>query len=252
MRALVLIPFLLLVSLPLSAKNTYSEENSLIGGSVIPQSDFPAVVYSRQYKSNGTVTKCTSTVVGERVLLIAAHCVDNGGKIDFTVKGKKYAGTCTRNPTYSSSHTADYALCLLDSGVQGIKFESINVDPEFVSVGDKVTLMGYGCIKPGGTGGNDGKLRAGEMVISRIPVSRSNDFITEGKVALCFGDSGGPAFKMVGQARKIISVNSRGDIQTTSYLSSVSSREAVVFFKGWSIDNGEKICGLHQEAIGCR
>ena len=235
-------------------KDDEQTDFDLIGGVVVSPEQFPATLYTRNFRNNGTISKCTGTVVGEKTLLIAAHCVEQKGKIEIAVKGKKYNGICDRNPTYNTSHTADYALCLMEKKIEGIAYENLNDDPSYVKIGDKVLLTGYGCIKPGGTGGNDGKLRIGEATIQRVPVKgrTSNDYVTVGAVALCFGDSGGPAYKVEGMKRKIISVNSRGDIATTSYLSSVTTKEAMDFFKAWMIENDQMICGIHSAAIGCR
>jgi hypothetical protein len=237
-------------------ENQRLEENQgLIGGVVVDQKLFPANVYTRNFRKNGTVAKCTASIVGERALIQAAHCVDDGAVTEFTTVNKiKYESVCKRNPTYNTSHTADYALCLVKEKVKDVPYESLNDDQNYVKVGDSVLLTGFGCIRSNGTGGNDGKFRIGEAVINRVPDPRrsSNDYVTTAPIALCFGDSGGPAYKVVGNARKIISINSRGDIKTTSYLSSVSRKEAIDFFKAWMNETGEKICGLHSGAVGCR
>ncbi len=115
-------------------------------------------------------------------------------------------------------------------------------------------LTGYGCVQPGGGGGNDGTYRIGEAKVSSIP-SRDNDIVTRGGAALCFGDSGGPAFKYLNAEktkRVVISVNSRGDIRTTSYLPATHTAMAKKFFKDFAEKNGLKICGVHADAMGCR
>ena len=72
-----------------------------------------------------------------------------------------------------------------------------------------------------------------------------------GDVALCFGDSGGPAFYVNGDQRFQISVNSRGNIQDTSFLSKTLAND--VFSQSlakWAAGKNVKVCGLHENCNG--
>lgn len=219
----------------------------LIGGKEADPKDWPASVYSSQGNS-----RCTATIVGPRTLFIAAHCVGNGHQATFSAGGGSYRSTCTHSPDYDMDATADWALCLIDSEVKNVPYEHIATDPQTVAVGDSLMLTGYGCTQPGGGGGNDGTYRIGEAKVSEIPGS-SNDIITKGGAALCFGDSGGPAFKILPDGKRLqVSINSRGDIKTTSYLSAVYTPKAKQFIAQWKQQNGQKICGLDVDTQGCR
>lgn len=257
-----------LIPLFLLALSAFGNER-LINGTVADQRDWPASVYASMGNS-----RCTSTVVGERVLLIAAHCVSNGGTAKFSAGGAQYTSKCTHAPDYDraawQSHkeaiekgqvstaetrnsTADWSLCVTDRVVTGIPYENINQDSSVLKTGEKLLLTGYGCLSPGGGGGgNDGKYRIGEATITGLPSGNSNDITTRGGAALCYGDSGGPAFYIRGQARFVVSVNSRGDIKIMSYLPSVSTSVAKAFFTDWSNRNNVQICGMHASAKGCR
>ena len=224
-----------------------SKQPTLINGRAAEPKDWPASVYSSQGNS-----RCTATVVGERVLMIAAHCVSNGGKASFKIKGAQYSSICTHSSDYRRNSTADYALCAVDKVVEGIPYEVLNQDAEAVKVGDELLLTGFGCVQPGGGGGNDGVYRIGEAKISRTPRGTDNDIVTGGPAALCFGDSGGPAFKIVGEKRWQVSINSRGDIRRTSYLSALHTAQAKEFIASWYKENNHKICGVHADAKGCR
>lgn len=223
-------------------------EADLIGGKPADPKEFPATVYSAQGNS-----RCTATIVGERVLLIAAHCVGNGRSAVFKASGVEYRSTCTHGPDYARNSTADWALCLIDQSVVNVPFEHVNQEADRLKVGDKLLLTGFGCTSPGGGGGNDGTYRIGESTIRELPDGRSdNDIVTSGGAALCFGDSGGPAFKVDGTQRWQVSVNSRGDIRTTSYLSALHTPQAKKFISSWSDAKKVKICGVHADATGCR
>jgi hypothetical protein len=139
--------------------------------------------------------------------------------------------------------------------IPGIPYERINRDPAAFKLHAEILLTGFGCTATDGSGGNDGKYRIGEAKVAELPSGTNNDIITRGKVALCFGDSGGPAFLYLDRAKKRrvqISVNSRGNIVDESHLSSTSTQAALTFFQSWSEKNQVKLCGLHNDATGCR
>lgn len=223
--------------------------SQLIGGSVVTAEEYPGVFYTRQGNS-----RCTGTLIGDRVVASAAHCVANGGSLSLTYKGKTYSGKCTHAPEYRGNSTADWALCLLTEAVPDTIAESINIDATRLAVGKSLVLMGYGCTQSGGSGGNDGKLRTGSAPITRLPQGTNYDIVTKGRSALCFGDSGGPSFVVDTESgrRYQTGINSRGDISTTSYLSSLHNDTVIRFYKNWSEQNSVKICGLHADALGCR
>lgn len=233
--------------LPQKAEPKTGEFPVLIGGRAADPKDWPASMYA---DLGGA--RCTATLVGERVLLIAAHCVADSGKAQFKAAGVTYTSVCNYSKDYQGNSTADYAACEVDRPVQNVPFELVNTDANLVKVGDEILLTGYGCVVPGGSGGNDGTYRIGESRVVQVPSGNSNDIVTSGPAALCYGDSGGPAFKLVGNKRYQLSVNSRGDIRTTSYLSSLATPQGKRFLKAWTELKGHKICGMHEDAVNCR
>lgn len=222
---------------------------SLIGGQPAKPEDFPATVYA----SMGGAA-CTANVIGPKVLIIAAHCVGNGRTASFKLlTGENHKGTCKHSPDYSRNSTADWALCTLEREVTGIAYEKINLDVNLPAKGEKVLLTGYGCRQPGGGGGNDGTLHTGEATVQSVPSGTNNDIVTKGGAALCFGDSGGPAYYVKSPTERVqISVNSRGDIRTTSYLSALATDQFKSFLTSWKSQTGLKICGVDEDVVGCR
>lgn len=240
--------FLLFLGLLLSSDSALAQEIELINGTPADPNDWPASVYSRQGNS-----RCSATVVGERALFIAAHCVGNGASAEFSVGANSYRATCTHSPHYRGNSTADWALCKVSRAVVGIEYERVNSDPELVERGDTLRLTGYGCVRPGGGGGNDGVYRVGTSTVVGTPSGSDNDIVTRGGAALCYGDSGGPAFyEFDDGSRVLVSINSRGNIRDTSYLSSVATGQARSFIADWSNSHNVKICGVHEDAAGCR
>jgi hypothetical protein len=223
-------------------------EPMLINGKPADPEEWPASVYARMNNA-----ACSATLIGERVLLIASHCIDNNAKLSFSVHANNYTARCTHHPEYDQENaTADWTLCLVDRPVTGVLFESLGVN-EKLSIGQEATLSGYGCVSPGGGGGNDGIFRIGLAKIEGLPARNSYDVVTKGGAALCFGDSGGSAYIVKDDKRVIFGVNSRGDIHTMSYLPAISSKPFIDWAASWSkASNNVRICGLHSDALYCR
>jgi hypothetical protein len=220
---------------------------TLIGGAPADRKDWPASFTTSQGSS-----RCTGTVIGPQVLQLAAHCVGNGKTASLKSGDTVYTGKCSHHPSYKTDATADYALCLLDKPIDLPFYEGVIKDFSIVQKGAKVLLAGMGCTQAGGGGGNDDVFRIGETTIDSIP-SINNDIVTKGGAALCFGDSGGSAFmKDAKGVYKIVGINSRGDIQTTSYLSAVFTKTANDFYAKFVVDNNAKICGISDSAEKCR
>jgi hypothetical protein len=221
--------------------------HGLINGTVPQANDWPASFASRQSGSG-----CTATLIAENVLQLAAHCVGNGRTAQITSNGQTYTGTCTHAPGYNGDPTADWALCKMQTAIDRAWYEKVLQDASKVVVGGKLKLAGAGCTTPGGNDGAFGTFRVGDATITQIP-SSDNDTVTKGGAALCFGDSGGSAFlEEANGQRWVVGVNSRGDIQTMSYLASVFTNEAKQFYSQWAQANGAKICGMAQDAVKCQ
>lgn len=218
---------------------------TLIGGEVAEPGQFPAT-----FKTKIGNSWCTGTIIGPRVLQLAAHCVANGGKATFDYAGVDYTATCQRHPAYNGDSTADYALCLVDKEVNVSLYETLTT--EEVSLGDTLQLLGFGCVRPGGNDQPDGKLRFGPATVVELPI-RDNDIMTEKKAALCYGDSGGAAYMTDSTGiLKIAAINSRGDMNVASWLPAVYTMPAKSFYTSWAANKNAYICGLKDIGERCR
>jgi hypothetical protein len=229
---------------------------ALRGARTANPAEYTACFYSRSDQGD-----CTSTLVGPRVLLTAAHCVSDKGEVILGRSGERWNGICTHAPEYATNETADWALCLLDKPMPGVEYERISTDGGLLKEKDEIQLTGFGCTQADGSGGNDGTFRIGEAPIRRLPAGDDHDIITQANTVVCPGDSGGPAFRYVDAVkgkRVQVSVNSRvsvtqdGTFGNTSYLSSLTTPAAARFIASWKQGNGVKICGVDSGVAGCR
>lgn len=249
---------LCIFSVPASADDAFQMKQpnqgtgtpSVIGGEPAHPTSYPAT-----FIFQSDLGGCTSTAVGSKAILTAAHCVGNGstGTLTF-MDGKKLQVTCEHHPDYSKNRTKDFALCSTSEVMKGFPFEVINTSIAYPAVGDQVRLLGYGCQQKSGFDKNFGVLFTGLARISAIPTDDTNiDTITVGAAALCFGDSGGGAYvERAGGRRSYFAVNSRGDINTFSYLSTTATRAFISFAQAWAAKNDASLCGVNPAAEGCR
>lgn len=229
-----------------------SAQTSVLGARKVDPKLYAASFYAKD-------AQCTGSLVGPRALLMAAHCVTNGEMVAIAVGGRDVTAVCNRAAEYDEvqNPSADYALCLTATEiVETPYFETVNTDPTRLALEREVLLTGFGCTQAGGGGDTSGTVyRVGEATIKALPTATDNRIKTKGQAAVCYGDSGGPAFIQRGAdggSRIQISVNASGNIQDTSKLASLSTPVAKTFLTTWSQAHGVHICGIHQEQPKCR
>lgn len=237
---------LLLFAFPLMASELFP---SLIGGRPAHKGEYPEIIYIRSGNS-----RCSASVIGQSVILTAAHCVKDEGEIgpvpspapesqdvEFVLDQIVYKAKCNQAPLYRDhKEDHDFALCKTD--------KTMSVKPAAISkigpkIGDMVVLTGYGCVKPGGTGGNDGILRVGKAEVTKLPKGTDHWFYTMFEVAVCYGDSGGPSLLDTGN-HLIIGVNSRGNIEDLSLMTALFTPESQKFLSDFAKAKKVDICGV--------
>ncbi len=170
---------------------------TLSNGKVVELADWPTVSISSNEDGN-----CTSTLVGPRTILTAAHCVDAGknpGEKDpeltgsITIAGDKFdLVSCTMHFEYKAQpqnsdggvrDTRDFALCKLDRSVDLSRISPESLDMSTMTdVGHQILLAGYGCVNIRITAAEDliydpadGELRMGDDEVYRIKNSVSTE-----------------------------------------------------------------------------
>jgi len=183
---------------------------------------------------------CTATIVGRRTIITAAHCAGNGRTATFNYKGKSYSAKITHSPLYPG-RDHDVALGVVAQDIAEARPMSVGGTAK---VGDEITLLGYGCINPQGTGGNDGILRIGK---SQITGFSGYDMVSRmpNGAALCYGDSGGPAFTKINNQDRLLGINSKGNISDTNYNARLDRQESLDLMKKFASDNSVVICGIN-------
>lgn len=224
-----------------------SFDEMLIGGRPAFKGEFPEIIYI----SSGAA-RCSAVIVSDQVIVTAAHCVKDQGEIkpvseklvDFVHEQVVYTALCSQAPLYRDQiEDHDFALCKTD--------KRLSVKPASVSklaprVGSKILLTGYGCLSGdnGGSGGNDGILRVGKAKVTKLPEGSDHWFYTKDNSALCYGDSGSAAMLSEKEKHKVIGINSRGDIKTSSLLTALFTPQSIEFMESFAEENKVDICGI--------
>lgn len=227
----------LVIMIPFLALGQNFQPN-LIRGLPVEEGTFEDVVGIRL-----SGAACSATIIGKRVILTAAHCGSTGSIATFKALGIEYNAKLTQSLLYRN-RDHDLALGLANKEIAGVDPSTIGGE---AADGEDLVLLGYGCIRIGGGGGNDGILRIGLSKITGF--SGFYDIVSsdENGAALCFGDSGGPAFTVENGMRLLLGVNSKGNIRDTNYNTRLDHPDSVQFLQKFASDNGVEICGLNAD-----
>jgi secreted trypsin-like serine protease len=200
---------------------------SIVGGRGATIEEFPSLAYieAREGKSGFS---CTGTVVSPRVILTAAHCVENLERGSFTAAGNYAVATATTAPGSAlrqnvfrvvethvfpgfdpGSLRGDAGILVLDRPTAAPPIALAGpADAALYAGGAAIQLAGWGLTRANATDG-PGSLRATSMVVQAPsfckqktrdyypPFSAAGQFCTldlpTRRSGGCFGDSGGPA-----------------------------------------------------------
>lgn len=205
----------------------------LINGAPATAGQYPEVV---QILGDG---KCTATLVGPQILLTAAHCGEVGEEVAFSYKGKSYTAKIAHSALYAD-YEHDVAVAYLPAAIPGATPMSVGGS---ASYDDTLLLMGYGCTKKGG-GPSDGVLRYGTTSIIDVDAVFFTSHSSDQQAALCFGDSGGPAFVKAGNQLVLVGINSRGNIKNVNINTRLDTPESQDFLKEAAQVLKMDICGV--------
>jgi len=168
------------------------------------------LVSPTQY-SDGTWLYCSGTLISPTVVLTAAHCAEDGERVEVTFDpayeegDRTYSGTFYSDPAYpgTSADAHDIAVIVLDKEIKSITPALLPTAGSLsgLSSSQTFTSVGYGAYEvTNSPGGHQylyddvrqvatGTLNAVNKTWLRISMNAST-----GNGGTCYGDSGGPNF----------------------------------------------------------
>jgi hypothetical protein len=243
---------------PGPAKLTMTRPGQQPEGQVLNADKADPAVWPATFVFLTTQGSCTSTAVGERTIITAAHCVENNQSALLQTDAEATALTCEHHPSYPSDISSDFALCVTSTPIPvlGSGYEKINLTESIAPLNQTIVLLGYGCTTADPRVRDFGSLYSGQAVVVATPTTDLY-LRVRGGAAVCYGDSGGGAYVLLdGSAdgpRVLVAINSRGDISTNSWLSSTATNGFANWARTWSAQHGGAgMCGVAGNQSGCR
>ena len=163
---------------------------------------------------------CTATLVGSRTVLTAAHCLHDASAYSFVLGEKSYAAAkVIAHPEWTEVSSlpelpnADWKFSVNDIGVLLLVDQVVGIEPMRLAtrtptVGQTVTLVGFGVTSTGG-GGQKNKV---DNVVGNVGASfvlfGNYGGLVGGDGLTCTGDSGGPALVVEEGEERVLAVHS--------------------------------------------
>jgi hypothetical protein len=230
-----------------SLKSAGDLNAGIIGGTDATGSeDFSKTVVLLYDKAVGAI--CTASIISDKLLLTAAHCVSSSPTSLYVVFGTNVESTdiivrrvvtTATTPVWAARqgqdlNTGDMAMVGFVGGLpDGYKPAELLSDASVLKDGDAVTLAGYGT-SDGVAGTGAGKLRFVDTTIQTAAYSESEILMEQSKGhGACHGDSGGPAYVNVNGKRLLIGVTSRGVNDPDNHCGVSSAYTSIAYYADW-------------------
>ncbi len=204
---------LAMVALSACGTGEMTRDTKIINGTLAPDGGAIEQSTVALVSSNGQVF-CTGTLIHQRFVVSAAHCLANFGGTLYIGFGRgssefKYvrATDYAINPSYTGSFNkavpADISVIELSAAAPA-GYTPVAIYKGTVARGSTLALAGFGQTQSGGSG---------RLYYTNVSVnSQTSNEITvyENGTGSCYGDSGGPAYVSSGGRLQVIGATSRG------------------------------------------
>jgi uncharacterized protein (TIGR03382 family) len=201
---------------------TSSRSQSIVGGQIAMPSEFPTVVGLEETPGNWF---CTGTLIDQKWVLTAAHCVDGTSAINVRLDDADIndaAGGTVVAVAKAHAHSGfdweawDNDIALLELATPVTDRAPTPILREVLALATPVTDVGYGVADNMDGGG--GILRKVNKVTADCAGAGDAGVSNDNLVCMdasdgagsCFGDSGGPTFAMINNALVVAGVTSGG------------------------------------------
>lgn len=187
---------------------------------------------------------CSGTLVGDNVVLTAAHCL-SAGRVEVSFASPFGEELVRLEPVRTMTHpTRDLAVVELPADVAELGVVPIAIDQSgSVALNDWIQIAGFGVTETG----NVGALRFVATSVTEI-ADATFRVSAERRAAACFGDSGGPALLRDPEGSLVVAgVLSRG----SRSCGDSDEYERVAAAGAWIVDNAAELAPPGQVLADC-
>ncbi len=244
----------------LQCKDYTADSDDIVGGKIVGFGDPDQKLVSMlQIRRPDHESICTASLISDRVLLTAAHCVEGVDASDIFANFKSSAGcpinqlrdmrlkivkkVIHKNFDGTPKSLSDLALLYLEESAPTDQERLRILEKEKKITNDKILLIGYGITE---------ETKRDSQVLRRIYKSWKNDFTPKGRSLIvdqssgsggfCRGDSGAPIIGEVWGEPYIIAVNSANvGIRPQTECQTLSIAISSIEFSDWILRNKKKL-----------